>query len=87
MISILITIVQTLGSALLLVVIANVLLSYFLNPYHPIRVALDRIVEPLLRPIRRVVPPLGMVDFSPVVLVILIQIVESVVIMLLSKLA
>lgn len=87
MISILITIVQTLGSAILLVVIANVLLSYFLNPYHPIRVTLDRIVEPLLRPIRRIVPPLGMVDFSPVVLVILIQVVESGLVMLLSALA
>ncbi len=86
MIDIIITIVQTLGSALLLVVIVDVLLSYFLNPYHPVRATLDRIVEPFLAPIRRVVPSLGMIDFSPVILVILIQVVETVLIMLLSSL-
>jgi YggT family protein len=86
MINILITIIQTLGSALLLVVIVDVLLSYFLAPYHPLRSALDRIVEPLLNPIRRVVPALGMIDFSPVILVILIQVVETVLILLLNSL-
>jgi len=86
MINILITIIQTLGSALLLVVIVDVLLSYFLSPYHPLRSALDRIVEPLLSPIRRVVPALGMIDFSPVILVILIQVVETVLILLLNSL-
>ncbi|HML39900.1 MAG TPA: YggT family protein [Bellilinea sp.] len=86
MINILITIIQTLGSALLLVVIVDVLLSYFLSPYHPLRSALDRIVEPLLNPIRRVVPALGMIDFSPVILVILIQVVETVLILLLNSL-
>jgi YggT family protein len=86
MINILITIIQTLGSALLLVVIVDVLLSYFLSPYHPLRSALDRIVEPLLKPIRRVVPALGMIDFSPVILVILIQVVETVLILLLNSL-
>lgn len=86
MINILITIIQTLGSALLLVVIVDVLLSYFLSPYHPLRSALDRIVEPLLNPIRRVVPALGMIDLSPVILVILIQVVETVLILLLNSL-
>ena len=86
MINILITIIQTLGSALLLVVIVDVLLSYFLSPYHPLRSALDRIVEPLLSPIRHVVPALGMIDFSPVILVILIQVVETVLILLLNSL-
>jgi YggT family protein len=81
MINILLTIIQTLGSALLLVVIVDVLLSYFLSPYHPLRSALDRIVEPFLNPIRRVVPALGMIDFSPVILVILIQVVETVLIL------
>lgn len=86
LISILITVVQTLGSILLLIVLASVLLSYFLPPYHTIRVFLDRIVNPLLVPIRRVVPPLGMIDFSPVVLMILIQVLESVLVAILARL-
>lgn len=85
LISILITIVQTLGSILLLIVLASVLLSYFLPPFHSIRVFLDRIVNPLLLPIRRVVPPLGMIDFSPIVLMILIQVLETVLVAILAR--
>ncbi|MBA4398384.1 MAG: YggT family protein [Chloroflexi bacterium] len=86
LISILINIIQTLSTVLLLAVLASVLLSYFLPPYNNIRVFLDRIVNPLLIPIRRVVPPLGMIDFSPVVLIILIQVVEWILISILSRL-
>jgi len=85
LISILINIVQTLGSILLLIVLASVLLSYFLPPFHSIRVFLDRIVNPLLLPIRRVVPPLGMIDFSPVILMILIQVLETVLVAILAR--
>jgi YggT family protein len=58
--------------------LANVLLAlgYFLSPYHPVRTALDRIVEPLLAPIRRIVPTLGMLDISPMVLIILVIIIS-----------
>jgi YggT family protein len=38
--------------------------------------ALDRITEPLYRPIRRLMPDFGGIDFSPLVLLILIQIVR-----------
>ncbi len=86
LISILINIIQTLSTVLLLAVLASVLLSYFLPPYNNIRVFLDRLVNPLLLPIRRVVPPLGMLDFSPIVLIILIQVVEWVLIWVLSRL-
>src|SRR3954465_12690529 len=37
-------------------------------------VALDRITAPLYRPIRRILPDFGGLDFSPIVLLILIQI-------------
>lgn len=36
--------------------------------------ALDRILDPLLRPIRRILPDLGGLDFSPMVLILLIVI-------------
>src|SRR3712207_459958 len=38
--------------------------------------ALERITAPLYRPIRRVLPDFGGIDFSPLVLLILIQIVQ-----------
>lgn len=86
MIDILIALIQALGSLLFIIVIVSVVLSYFMSPYHPIRSNLDRIVEPLLNPIRRVVPPLGMIDFSPLILVILIQVVQTLLISLLASL-
>ncbi|NUT01232.1 MAG: YggT family protein [Sphingomonas sp.] len=45
--------------------------------------ALDRMTEPLYRPIRRVMPDFGGIDFSPLVLLLVIQILR----MLLSGLA
>lgn len=38
--------------------------------------ALDRILAPLYRPIRAVLPDFGGIDFSPMVLLILIQIAD-----------
>ncbi len=38
--------------------------------------ALDRITAPLYRPIRRLLPDFGGIDFSPLVVLILIQIVQ-----------
>jgi YggT family protein len=86
-IGILITIISALQQILILLVILSVILSYFLDPYHPIRRGLDRIVEPMLNPIRRVVPLVGMLDFSPLVLIILIQIVGSLLVRLLISLS
>ena len=87
MIGILITIISALQQILILLVILSVIISYFLDPYHPLRRGLDRLVEPMLNPIRRVVPLVGMLDFSPLVLIILIQIVGSLLVRLLITLA
>ena len=38
--------------------------------------ALDRILDPLYRPIRKLLPDFGGIDFSPLVLLLLIQIVR-----------
>ena len=86
MVGILITIISALQQLLILLVILSVILSYFMDPYHPLRRGLDRIVEPMLTPIRRVVPLVGMIDFSPLVLIILIQIIASLIIRILISL-
>lgn len=62
---------------LTVLVILHVLLSYFLAPYHPLREVVDRIVDPLLAPIRRYVAPVGGLDFSPLILVLLLQLIGS----------
>ncbi len=79
-ISILVRLINILSQFLILLVIVKVILSYFMDPYHPLRRTIDNIVEPLLAPIRRVVPLIGMFDFSPLILIILVQILSSVLI-------
>jgi YggT family protein len=41
----------------------------------------------MLNPIRRVLPTVGMIDFSPLVLLILVRIIEEVLVNLLLNLA
>lgn len=53
--------------------IVYVLLSW-VQSNSPLVALIDRVVSPWLRPIRRVVPLLGGVDLSPLVLLILLQI-------------
>lgn len=68
-----------------LLVIVHVFLGYFMSPYHPVRTTINRIVEPMLMPIRRIVPLIGMMDFSPFILLILIQVIGQVIIVLLRS--
>ena len=82
----LITIINIVSQLLVLLVFISVILSYFMDPYHPIRRGVDNIVEPMLSPIRRVVPAMGMLDFSPLVLILLIQLLKSLLVSLLLNL-
>jgi YggT family protein len=66
------------SQVLVFIIIAHVILSYFMDPYHPIRSFVDRLVEPLLAPIRRVVPQVGMFDFSALILLILVQLIAGI---------
>ena len=86
MIDILILFINAISQLLVLLVIVSVILSYFMDPYHPIRRAIDGVVEPMLAPIRRIVPNIGMLDFSPLVLIILIQLLANILIRLLITL-
>ena len=78
LIAILVKIINIISQFIILLVIVKVVLSYFMDPYHPVRRTLDNLVEPMLAPIRRVVPLIGMFDFSPLVLIILVQVLSSV---------
>jgi YggT family protein len=76
--------VQWLVTGLTVVILADVLVSYVLDPFHPVRRTLDAAVRPLLAPIRRILPPAGTLDFSPFVLLIAVQVIGALLIRLLS---
>ena len=78
--------ITLLANLLVLLVFVDSLVSFFLNPFHPVRNALDRIVNPLLAPIRRIVPLVGMLDLSPLILIILIEIISYALIFFLNAL-
>lgn len=76
----LIVFIQIFDQVVSLLIIVYVVLSFFMSPYHPIRQTVDRLVEPLLAPIRQILPKTGMIDFSPMVLLILVQLLSTVLI-------
>jgi len=82
---ILILFIRSITQLIVLLVIVHVILSYFMDPYHPIRRSIDGVVEPMLAPIRRVLPPIGGLDFSPLVLLLLIQLLANFIISILSR--
>lgn len=86
MVYIFIRLINIIAQFLVLLVIVKVILSYFMDPYHPIRQTIDKLVEPMLAPIRRIVPLIGMFDFSPLILIILVQILSSALITFLNTL-
>lgn len=71
--------IDIISRIIILLIIIHVVLTYFVSPFHPFRQWIDRIVEPLLSPIRRIIPSVGMIDFSPLVLILLVQIVTMLV--------
>ena len=83
---ILIILINTVQQILVVLVIASVILSYFMDPYHPVRRGVDYIVQPMLTPIRRIVPLVGMFDFSPLILILLLQFAARILIALVASL-
>lgn len=80
MIEILALFIRAISQLLVLLVVVSVILSYFMDPYHPIRRGIDSVVEPMLAPIRRVVPLIGMLDLSPLILIILLQLLSNIIV-------
>lgn len=79
--------INVIATVFIWVVIAASLLSFFMSPFHPVREALDRIVAPFLNPIRRVMPSTGGLDFSPLILIILVNLGSRILISILLSLS
>ena len=70
--------IRVIAQIFIWIVIASVILKYFISPYHPVIQALDRIVDPFLNPIRQIMPSAGMFDFSPIVLILIIELLSRI---------
>lgn len=83
----LVDIINLLFWAFYVLLFAQIILSWIRpDPYHPtwgpiIRVV-NGIVNPILNPIRRLMPPLGGLDFSPMVVLLLARVLQGAIIRL-----
>ncbi len=65
---------------LILAIFFRAILSWFIrDPSNPIVRVLDQITEPILQPLRQVIPRMGMMDLSPLVAIILLSVIASMV--------
>jgi len=70
--------ISFLCQVLTLVIIARVILSWFSpRPTNRLAIILYQVTEPLLAPLHRIIPRVGMFDFTPVVAIILLQLIAS----------
>ena len=72
--------VNILAMVLYIALIGRVVVSWLnLGADNPLVAILYQVTEPILAPIRRVLPAFGMLDFSPIVALILIGIIQWIV--------
>jgi YggT family protein len=86
MLNAVVQIASLLLSVLTWIIIGQVILSWLLafnvlntssQGVRTFALALDRITAPLYRPIRRILPDFGGLDFSPLVVLIVIQVLQK----------
>jgi YggT family protein len=72
------TFLETLLQILSIAILVRVLLTWFpVDPSNPIIRILYDITEPILAPLRKVIPRIGMFDLSPIAAMLLIQFISS----------
>lgn len=80
-------IIQILLTAIWWIIILQAILSWLvafnvINTYNDfvrsVLIALDRMTAPLYRPIRRIMPDLGALDLSPLVVLLILSIIDQV---------
>lgn len=59
---------------LVFAILVQVIFSW-INPYAPMAPVFNAMTAPFLRPLRRFIPPLGGIDLTPLVLLVIIQII------------
>jgi YggT family protein len=75
-----VTIFNWLLTVYMWMIIIRALLSWVNpDPWNPIVQFLTRVTEPVLAPIRRVLPSMGGLDLSPIVLILIIMFIQRVI--------
>ncbi|HBV98965.1 MAG: YGGT family protein [Peptococcaceae bacterium BICA1-7] len=71
------TLIDVAFEVYIVLIIANVLLSLLrINPYQPVVRFIYEITEPVLGLFRKVIPPIGVLDISPLVAILALQVLQ-----------
>ncbi|PKM45017.1 MAG: YggT family protein [Firmicutes bacterium HGW-Firmicutes-8] len=75
-------IVDGIFTAIWWLVIARLILSFLplfmrIDPYNPVVRFINETTEPLMAPFRRLVPPVGGIDFSPMIMLFVLQLFQN----------
>jgi YggT family protein len=61
-----------------IVLLVYVITTWVLPPYNSFRITLANIFEPVLAPLRNLIPPMGGLDFSVLVLFVILYIITNI---------
>jgi len=75
----LVSIIQLFLQLLVFAIFARAIISWFpVDPRGPIVQVLDAVTEPILTPLRRVIPRVGMLDLTPMIAILLLAFIAQV---------
>ncbi len=78
--------ISLLFQALIFAIVARALLSWFsLGPSNPLVRVLYDVTEPILAPLRRVIPTIGMIDITPIAAILLLEFVQRLLVQLVQR--
>lgn len=63
-----------------LMIFARIVISWGVSPHNRLLHFLIRATEPILGPFRRIIPPLGMIDISPIIVLFLLDLLQRAVV-------
>ena len=69
--------IKILCEVLTFAIFIRVILSWFVTQPNTLTLILDKITEPILAPLRRIIPRAGMFDFTPMIAIILLQLIAN----------
>ena len=81
-----ITIINSTFRVLVFVVFIYTLLGYFLDRRNTLFQLIGQVVEPMLIPVRKILPRFGGLDFSPLVLMLLLQFANTIIVAIIRNL-
>ncbi len=78
--------IRFLFEGMIWLIIIRVVLSWMpVDPYSPFVRLLNDLTEPVLEPFRRIIPPIGGFDFSPIVVLFVLEFLEQILLRMLYR--